>query len=251
MHLASKEPVPVYEREEVRRATGPTVRPGGFALTDRALSFCSFSPRESILDVGCGTGATVDYLFNNYKLKATGVDPSLLLLDCGKQRNPGLPLSRAEGENLPFADGEFDGVFTECSFSVMKDQKQALREFYRVLKSNGRLVISDIYIRNPEEMAGLRRLPVYGCLGGARTKAESEELLDSSGFKIVLWEDHSKHLAVFVADLILAGGSPDIFWGSLDCGLDNCKDIRTTIKKARPGYFLLVAVKAGKGFKGY
>ncbi|HHU85453.1 MAG: DVU_1556 family methyltransferase [Pelotomaculaceae bacterium] len=246
MHLTPKESVQVYEREEIRRATGATVRPGGFTLTDRAISFCSFSPQDRILDVGCGTGATVEHLINNYKLKATGVDPSLLLLECGKQRNPGLPLIRAVGEELPFAEGEFDGVFAECSFSLLKDAKQALREFYRVLKPKGRLVISDIYIRNPEESVQLRRLTLYGCLGGARTRTELEDLLNSSGYKIVLWEDHSKLLAVFTAKLILTGGSPSIFWGKPPCGPDGCQDIRKTIKKARPGYFLLIAVKAGK-----
>ena len=105
MHLTPKESVQVYEREEIRRATGATVRPGGFTLTDRAISFCSFSPQDRILDVGCGTGATVEHLINNYKLKATGVDPSLLLLECGKQRNPGLPLIRAVEKNCPLQRG--------------------------------------------------------------------------------------------------------------------------------------------------
>ncbi|HPU35326.1 MAG TPA: class I SAM-dependent methyltransferase [Bacillota bacterium] len=245
MHLTSQESVQVYEREELRRATGNTIRPGGFTLTNRALSFCSFSPQDRILDVGCGTGATVEHLINNYKLRATGVDPSPLLLECGKQKNPGLPLIQAVGEELPFADGEFDGVFAECSFSLLKNARQALGEFYRVLKPNGRLVISDIYIRNPEETAQLRSLPLYGCLGGARTRTELEDLLTSSGYKIVLWEDHSKLLAAFTAQLILSGSSLDIFWGKPPCGPDGCQDIRKIIKKARPGYFLLIAVKEG------
>lgn len=245
MDLDPEERGLIYEREEVRRVTGDTVRPGGFTLTDRALSLCSFSPGDSILDVGCGTGATVEHLINSYKLNATGVDPSRLLLECGRQRNPDLPLSRAPGENLPFPDGKFDGVFAECSLSVMKDAKQALREFYRVMKSSGRLVVSDVYARNPEEIADLRRLPLHGCLAGAKTMPELKDMVNSSGFEIILWEDHSKLLAAFAAKFILADGSLDTFWGKTPCGQDSCIEIRKTIKKVRPGYFLLVAGKAG------
>ncbi|OPZ75519.1 MAG: Demethylrebeccamycin-D-glucose O-methyltransferase [Firmicutes bacterium ADurb.Bin456] len=243
MHPARNEPVHVYEREEIRRATGTTVRPGGFTLTDRAVSLCSFSPGDHILDVGCGTGATVEHLIDNYKLKATGIDPSPLLLECGKQRNSSLPLVPGVGEKLPFANGEFSGVFAECSFSLLRDAGTAMEEFHRVLKPDGKLVISDIYIRNPEESARLRRLPLYGCLGGARTRPELEDLLASGGFEIVFWEDHSKLLGVFTAELILSGSSPSIFWGSPPCGPDGCTDIRQAVKRAKPGYFLLIAVK--------
>ena len=246
MHPASKESLHVYEREEIRRATGSTVRPGGFTLTDRAVSLCSFSPPDHILDVGCGTGATVEHLINIHRLKATGIDPSLLLLECGKQRNPGLLLTRGVGEKLPFASGEFSGIFTECSFSLLRDAGKALGEFHRVLKPDGKLVISDIYIRNPEESARLRRLPLYGCLGGARTRTELEDFLTSGGFEIVLWEDHSKLLGVFAAELILSGSSPAIFWGRPSCGPDGCTDVRQAVKKARPGYFLLIAARASK-----
>lgn len=102
-------------------------------------------------------------------------------------------------------------------FSLLKNARQALGEFYRVLKPNGRLVISDIYIRNPEETAQLRSLPSMAA-GGARTRTELEDLLTSSGYKIVLWEDHSKLLAAFTAQLILSGSSLDIFWGKPPCG---------------------------------
>jgi hypothetical protein len=51
------------------KAFGATNRPGGFIITDQAISFCSFQPGTKSLDLGCGSGATVepeqlkDYLF--------------------------------------------------------------------------------------------------------------------------------------------------------------------------------------------
>ncbi|MCL5290189.1 MAG: SAM-dependent methyltransferase, partial [Firmicutes bacterium] len=41
--------------------TGGTLRPGGFTLTDKAVQYCGFKPGTTVLDLGCGTGATVEH----------------------------------------------------------------------------------------------------------------------------------------------------------------------------------------------
>jgi SAM-dependent methyltransferase len=223
--------------------TGDAIRPGGLSLTNRALDFCCFTPGAKVLDVGCGSGATVEHLIANYNIDAVGVDPSAALLECGLQRRPGLPLRQAAGENLPFADGEMDAVFAECTLSVMENPDQALAEIYRVLKSGGMLVITDVYARSPEGVEDLRRLPLVSCLTGAMTFQELTEKISSNGFNVIFWEDHSRLLAELAARLILANGSMDSFWGNTTCGTIDCQHIQNIIKKSRPGYFLLIARK--------
>lgn len=237
----------VYENGDLRRITGDTVRPGGFTLTGRALVFCSFTPGARVLDVGCGTGATVEHLITRYKLDAVGVDPSPVLLEQGRRRCPGLPLLEAAGESLPFGDGEMDGVFMECALTVMEDPDGALAECYRVLKDGGRLVVTDVYARNPEGVADLRKLPAASCLTGAMGGRELKKKIERGGFAIVLWEDHSRLLAELAGRIILAGGSLEIFYGHSACGAAQGRDIREAIKKSRPGYFLLIARKQGVG----
>lgn len=234
----------VYESGDLRRVTGDAIRPGGFTLTDRALALCAFPPGARLLDVGCGVGATVEYLIDNHNLAAVGVDPSPLLLECGRQRRPDLPLFEAAGENLPFADREMDGILAECTLSVMENPDLALMEFQRVLKSGGLLVVTDVYARNPERVADLRRLPLASCLTGALPGEEIVEKVRLKGFTVVLWEDHSELLAELAARLIMANGSLDAFWGKSACGTMDGREIQETIKKSRPGYFLLIASKS-------
>ncbi len=82
----------IYERMAVAGASGKFLRPGGLALTETALSRCSFSPGARILDVGCGSGGTVEWLIRRHGLRAAGVDPSPFLLKHGLAENDRLPL---------------------------------------------------------------------------------------------------------------------------------------------------------------
>ena len=52
----------IYETEQLREVCGDTVRPGGLTLSERAIAYCKFPLRAKIIDVGCGYGATVEYL---------------------------------------------------------------------------------------------------------------------------------------------------------------------------------------------
>ena len=65
-----------YESETVRAVTGPAIRPGGLALTRRAAEVCGLGPGARVLDVGCGTGATVQCLQAEFGAAAIGMDLS-------------------------------------------------------------------------------------------------------------------------------------------------------------------------------
>jgi len=95
---------------------------------------------QRVLDVGCGTGLL------SAKLAATGrqvvgVDLSPAMLNRARRRNqPGLRFFRADAEELPCADGEFDAVVNLVSFHHYPNPARAAAEFRRVLRPGGRLV---------------------------------------------------------------------------------------------------------------
>jgi arsenite methyltransferase len=234
--------VRVYEQSPLLEVAGDTIRPGGLSLTDRALEFCALPIGSRVLDVGCGPAASIEHLRLKHQLNAVGLDPSEMLLRSGRRRDPTLRLIQSPGERLPIADSQFAAVLTECSLSVMRDSDRVLAEFWRVLRSGSYLVLSDIYARNPAGVEALHGLPLDSCLNGAVSQTEIINRVEAAGFKVELWEDHTKALNAFAAQLIWANSSLQQFWCRAT-SQTHTADIQTTMAQAKPGYYLLIAQK--------
>ncbi len=232
----------LYEQSAVRGPTGDVLRPGGMQLTERALCRCGFPNRSKILDVGCGTGMTVEYLAER-GYDVVGVDPSEVLLAAGRQRKPSLNLVKGRGEELPCADGTMDGIFAECTMSLMEDMDRALGEMHRVLRQDGWLAISDVYLRNPDGVDKLRLLPLHCCLTGALAREALIEKLHTRGFKLILWEDHTPQLKEFTARLIWDHGSLTAFWDCVTAGEIHPAEVNRLIAAVKPGYCQVLARK--------
>jgi arsenite methyltransferase len=203
----------------------PPGRPGGYVLTDRAISLGQFEPGARILDVGCGSGATVEYLRKKHGFDPAGVDCDSGLL-CA---NPGLFVAMAE--HLPFPAGSMDGILMECSFSVVEDQEKVLEECYRVLKPSGRLILTDMYARG--EPARLK-----GHLGRIDAKEDILALIRKHHFDVEIFEDHSPLLKTRWGQMILDHGE-EYFCSVLGVTFEDLTRIRC-------GYFLVIAVKTGE-----
>lgn len=228
----------IYELPGVQRVTGATIRPGGLALTRRAVALAGLPAGARVLDVGCGAGATLDYLAG-LGLRATGIDPSAKLLEQGNGRSPCLPFTQGRGETLPFAACQFDALLAECCLSLM-DDAAALAEFARVLRPGGALILSDMLAGNPAGMAAARRLPIGCCISGAFSRAQIETLLADAGFTITFWEDNRQALKQLMVQIIWEYGSLANFWG---CVSGEEAGVGTAVANLKPGYFLLLGRK--------
>jgi len=117
------------------------------ALEGRALLpwISSLKPRRAI-DVGCGTGRWTG------RLGAIGVDasPSMLAVAAGKHGLRGR-LAVGDAAALPVASGVADLVLCALTFGHIRDQAGAMREFARVLRPGGTLIVSDFH---PDAAAG-------------------------------------------------------------------------------------------------
>ena len=233
--------VRVYELPPLRQVTGEAIRPGGLELTERAVALWDLPPGARVLDLGCGTGASVEHLRTQCGMWATGLDVSALLLREGRERQAHLPLLQASGERLPVAAGSMDAVLAECTLSLMADLDQALAECHRVLRPRGLLAVTDLYARQPDRAATLHRLPLHSCLSGALPREEFAGHLRAAGLEVLIWEDHSGALGSFAAQLIMAHGSLDRFWRQMVPPGADVAQIGPAITAARPGYFLLIA----------
>lgn len=99
-------------------------------------------PGDVILDIAAGTG-TSSAAFATTGATVIPADFSLGMLRVGQKRNPGLPYTAADALHLPFADNSFDAVTMSFGLRNVSDRAVALREFLRVTKPGGQLVICE------------------------------------------------------------------------------------------------------------
>ena len=119
----------------------------------RAIDLLDPMRNERILDVATGTGdMVIEVAKRNLSVRIFGIDFSQRMLDLGRIKiarngyNQGVSLQIGSGECLPFADESFDGVI--CAFGIRNfaDVQLGLREFFRVLKPGGRVVVLEFSI---------------------------------------------------------------------------------------------------------
>ena len=206
------------------------VRPGGLMLTQRLVDYCNFAHGGIVVDIGCGTGTTVEYLRNVRRLNPVGVDLSAMLLQRGKERTADLQLIQSPGEGMPFSNHSIEGVLAECSLSVMPDVNRVLGEINRILIPGGKLAITDLYVRDTS-------CNFTTCKSaGIMTYSQITQVLLDNGLQIMIFEDQSRFLREFVAGFIMEHGSTEEL---LKCaGIEN-KDLKIKFL----GYYLLIAEK--------
>lgn len=119
----------------------------------RAIDLLDPIGNERILDVATGTGdMVIEVAKRNLSVQIFGIDFSQRMLDLGRIKiarngyNQAASLQIGSGECLPFADESFDGVI--CAFGIRNfaDVQLGLREFFRVLKPGGRVVVLEFSI---------------------------------------------------------------------------------------------------------
>jgi ubiquinone/menaquinone biosynthesis C-methylase UbiE len=117
------------------------------AVHKRLLESVDLPKPANVLDIGCGTGRLLERLATQFPdLQGTGLDLSSNMLRIARQSNrhrPRLIYIQGKAESLPFADGQFDAVFSTISFLHYLEPKQVLSEIVRVLSPSGRFYLVD------------------------------------------------------------------------------------------------------------
>ncbi len=105
-------------------------------IYDEILSSLS-SPDNILLDAGCGKKSMMQR--HSQKLKfSVGMDISI---DAIKQNKAFSTFVSADASKLPFKDESFDAVVSQWMIEHIEDIDEVIREFHRVLKKNGSLVV--------------------------------------------------------------------------------------------------------------
>jgi len=157
----------------------------------------SNNPKMLYVGVGGGMELLQFSYFNRQKSGVVGVDVVDEMLEASRKnfkvaeeendwfKSEFVDLKKGDALNLPVADNSIDVAAQNCLFNIFKaeDLKRAIEEMYRVLKPNGKLVMSDPTceqqmnetLRNDD---GLRAL----CLSGSLPIHQYVKALTDVGF---------------------------------------------------------------------
>jgi arsenite methyltransferase len=148
-------------------------------------------PGETVLDLGSGAG--IDVFLASIKVgpggKAIGVDmtPQMVKKANALARDKGydnVEFRLGEIENLPVADNSIDTIMSNCVINLSPDKSRVFCEAHRVLRSGGKMVISDIVSENalPQVMQDDANA-WSSCISGALQKEDYLGKIAAAGFR--------------------------------------------------------------------
>ncbi|MCK5110480.1 MAG: arsenite methyltransferase [Arcobacteraceae bacterium] len=153
-------------------------------------AIASFQKSENVLDLGSGAG--LDCFLASQSVGETGfvigVDMTREMVQKARKnakdnKYQNVDFRLGEIENLPVKDNSIDVIISNCVINLSLDKQRVFNEAYRVLKTGGRLAISDVVLTKdiPSDMIDLDS---YGsCIAGAVFIDDLKIMLQNSGFK--------------------------------------------------------------------
>jgi radical SAM protein with 4Fe4S-binding SPASM domain len=156
------------------------------------LAFELLGEGERVLDIGSGEGleAIIAATMVGEDGLVVGLDFTDEMLEKAREngRKCGLgniKFVKGEAEKIPFSDGYFDTVISNCVLNLVEDKERAIKEIFRVLKPGGRVLISDIVSERelPEEIRNDPEL-WSSCIGGALPFEEYIGIFEKAGFSM-------------------------------------------------------------------
>jgi SAM-dependent methyltransferase/uncharacterized glyoxalase superfamily protein PhnB len=191
----------------VRQATyGEDIGQSSWLTAQEWLEFAdrlAVGAGSKVLEVGSGSGGPAVYLAIQRGCQVTGVD----INEHGVKNARALADARGvgtratfevvdAGQPLPFPAESFDAIVSNDAMCHIDDRLSVLREWYRVLRSGGRLLYSDaLIVTGPvshEELATRSSIGFYLFL----PPGENERLLREAGFDLVEVYDATDNAAL-------------------------------------------------------
>lgn len=156
-----------------------------------AIEYSQAKPGEVCVDLGSGRGTDVLRLAEEVGDDgfAIGIDVSDGMLKKAEKNAAKLGVEnvsfvKSELEDIKVGSGLVDLVISNCTINHAKDKFKVWSEIERILKNNGRFVVSDIYATEevPEKYRNDPQA-VAECWAGSTTKKEYLDTLQRVGFK--------------------------------------------------------------------
>ena len=184
-----------------------------------AVNHANACTDEVCVDLGSGRGTDVIRLAESVGRNGFvyGIDISEGMINKSVDTARRLGISNAEFiqsplEKLNLNDGIADLVISNCTINHSADKQSVWNEVFRILKKEGRFVISDIYSTSPiPEQYKNDPVAISECWAGSVTREEYLEHLRLAGFssiKIIEESEPYEKGEVMVVSWTLSGRKP-------------------------------------------
>jgi len=197
------------------------------------LAFASLKQGQVVLDLGSGAG--VDCFIAAKKVgkkgKVIGVDMTAEMIEkartnAKKGGYKNVEFRLGEIENLPVADNSVDAIISNCVINLSPDKKKVFQEAFRVLKPEGKVMVSDIVLQKELPRIVKNSVEAYvGCLSGAIKKNEYINLMKKAGFQDVKVIDE----AIFPLDCIANDPTAKAVIDKLNIPLEKAKKLTNSV----------------------
>lgn len=155
------------------------------------VKFAELKNGETVVDLGSGAGIDVFLSANEVGSagKVIGIDMTEEMLERARRNAKNNGYSNVEfkkgdiEKRIPVGSDSVDAVISNCVINLTTDKLKAFKEVHRVLKSGGRLVISDLVT---DKKAGKIDPDLWSsCIDGAVTKQDYISYIKKAGFGVV------------------------------------------------------------------
>jgi SAM-dependent methyltransferase len=164
------------------------------------LAIASLKQGETVLDLGCGGGldcflAAKAVGEGGYVI---GIDMTPEMVEKARQNAARAGIENVdfrlgEIEHLPVADNSIDVIISNCVINLSPEKDKVFQDAYRVLKSGGRLSVSDIVSMSTMPSEVKEDLALHSaCIAGASSVEELERMLQDAGFRNISIEANYK-----------------------------------------------------------
>src|SRR4030095_14224841 len=132
----------------------PYIHPKGRVATSLLIENLDLRSGEKLLEVGCGTGATLCEIASRFDVKIEGIDILDEMINAANERIEYLKLgSKAKvklyspEKQFPYENASFDKVYAESVLGFQENTQIEflIKEIYRVLKPAGTFVINEAF----------------------------------------------------------------------------------------------------------